>query len=365
MKASFAVIVLFLASPSLATSSVSRHKPCPMRSGALRGKVTWAPPGWPGVAPVGGAAPVVGAHPAKGSLPVLGPGQPGTKASIPAMTIGMSNLPPPGYENDEDHHQYTNTFVLEWTRLGGSGWLGEKEQGDDPALCLTVSDTKNTVGGYGLSLRTCDSSIKTWGTQSIARPDPNLKQLQEFILEASGRLRVENNNMTKMCIRRMRCGRSFTYDVGKCKGVGYMASFEVEEPLYNDVSRLRLLGTPFHAVAKERCLTCGPFLLQEKCLAMGKSDPSGHDGSECGGSWQGPLGWTKWPETYIGRAAIEGKEPYSETLDSVTDRLPGGGQDGKDFAGLAGSGFDGVCGSFVVDGPSLDSVFVFHRQRAP
>mmetsp|Transcript_6533 Transcript_6533/g.9570 ORF Transcript_6533/g.9570 Transcript_6533/m.9570 type:complete len:169 (+) Transcript_6533:16-522(+) len=164
----------------------------------------------------------------------------------------------------------------------------------------------------------------------------------------------------------MSCGSRFVYDLGSCDGPGYKAAFQVRKPVADSTDRLISLGTPFRAVGEEHCVTCGPYILNEKCLLKGSSDPSGHDGSSCGGSWQGNPGWTKQPSSYIGDDAVLGVEPKIHSIDTIQDRLPGS-EEQKDLAGLGMADFEGLCGSYVTDGPTFDSVFVLHRlpQQMP
>lgn len=254
---------------------------------------------------------------------------------------------------------FSGKFSIEWTGLSGSGWLGGKVEFSTAALCLTAANRKDAVGGVGLHFQTCESSLPTFATRPTNNSDAALKRAQEFKLDPTGKITTASGTQ---CIRRVRCGERYLFDLGGCSGPGYTATFEVRKPAANSMDHLVTLGLPLQAVQMQGCVTCGPYLLLERCLARGVSSPSG-GGSGCGGSWQGPLGYTKWSTTYIGKAAIQGESPETENIDTIGDRLSLAGADEgqKDMAGITRTDFDGICGSYTSDGPTFDSVFVFHR----
>merc|ERR1719334_1328548 len=71
------------------------------------------------------------------------------------------------------------------------------------------------------------------------------------------------------------------------------------------------------------------------------------------------------PSTYVGDAAASGRRSAADRYDTLAERLGLGGEVVEDFAGMTGTNEVGICGSFVQDGPTLDSVFFLHRQVAP
>mmetsp|Transcript_70894 Transcript_70894/g.203119 ORF Transcript_70894/g.203119 Transcript_70894/m.203119 type:complete len:374 (+) Transcript_70894:56-1177(+) len=345
-----ALVAFASVDPAAGASSFLRH------SGQLRGSAD-GPSGFAAADQVGGALPPFGAMPPSGAMqlaPIL-PASP----QAPFGWLDASMKPPPPASPKAAHALGSGSFVFEWTRLMGSGLLDGRPEGSDAALCLTVADKKDTVGGFGLQLRTCESSIETFGARAINNSDATLRMAQEFVLEPTGRILSAGMGL---CIRRMRCGSRFLYDVGDCSSPGYSASFEVKKPVSNSMDHLVPMGTVAHAVDRDRCMTCGPYVIVEKCLSRGKSDPHGHGGSMCGRNWQGKAGWTKWPATYLGDAAIEGRKPYIESIDTFGDRISQYEDQQKDMAGFTALDFaGGFCGSHVSDGPTMDSVFVLHR----
>lgn len=246
--------------------------------------------------------------------------------------------------------------VLERAGLEGSGLLAGRP-GGQPALCLTASSRQDTVGGFGLHLQSCEGSVQTIGVPAVNNSDRLLRRMQEFLLMPGGQIRSGSGQ----CIRRVRCGRKYVYDLGDCDGAGYIAVFTVQKPIANSMANLASLGSPAQAVAKDECLTCGPYVLLERCLSRGDRSPSNR--IACGTNYQPKPGWSKMPSSYVGDAAVEGRPSDLALVDNFGDRFVLGDpeQEQKDMAGLAATAFDGVCGSYTTDGPSLDSVFYIHK----
>lgn len=253
----------------------------------------------------------------------------------------------------------SNTFALERVGLYGSGLLGEGAGADaEPSTCLTTSSKENSVGGFGLHLQSCDKGINTNGRGASHRSDLALLDAQRFVLMPNGQIRTVGG----LCIRRKLCGtRSFMFDVGSCDGPDYVAVFVVKRPTANHMDRLMALGFPGQAFKAMDCMECGPFLLVERCLMLGDRSPS--NGAVCRENWQADPGFTKLPSTYIGDAAVHGRKPSAAAIDGIDQRLylTEAEEERMDFAGLASTEFDGICGSYVTEGVALDSVFYFHR----
>lgn len=259
----------------------------------------------------------------------------------------------------------TGHFYLERIGLQGSGVLGIEELDEsnhEPSLCLTATEKEDTVGGFGLSFQVCEGGVKTQrSATSVHRLDPELRRAQKFQFMPNGEVRTANG----LCIRRMRCatiknkGMVFVYDVGRCNGPGYVAKFIVERPAANSLDRLQTLGFPERLLRASTCEACGPFMLLEQCLSFGDRYPV--NSQVCGDRYQATPGFTKLPSTYIGDAAVHGRAPSIESVDTVSDRLQPLPDRHQDFTGLAATDFDGLCGSFAGDGLGMDSFFIFHR----
>jgi len=280
-------------------------------------------------------------------------------------SVGGSPVPKPKPQRNLS----ASLFYLEHVGLAASGVLGtqaatEAMQSSKPALCLTSSQKEDTVGGFGLSLRLCEASVNTMrGVQNLNNVDPELKKAQQFKLMRNGEIRTVGGK----CIRRVRCamggGRdhSFIYDVGRCNGPGYVAKFVLEKPELNRMERMHLLGFPESLFRKLRCSTCGPYMLVEQCLSRGELYP---DASRtCGKDYHAKPGFTKMPSTYVGDAAVQGRPPRIDAVDTLYERLTPRGDGNVGFGGLAATDWDGICGSYVTDGMTMDSFFVFHRAE--
>jgi len=248
-------------------------------------------------------------------------------------------------------------FAMERTGLQGSGLLGGNAFERGPALCLTATDKENRVGGLGLRLQPCDNSFDTFGSKVPNNTSPELRAAQTFVLDPSGTVQ----SLGKwLCIRRMRCGNKFLYDLGRCDGPGYSAVFQVDSPLSSSIDNLSPLGHLFHAVKRQRCITCGPYVLKERCLTRGEKFPSAQEANTCGEMWQAKPGWSRMPTTYVGDDVANGRRSVEESYDGVYDRLVGS-DDTADMAGLMATDFDGICGSYMTDGSTMDSIFYLHR----
>jgi len=251
--------------------------------------------------------------------------------------------------------------VLEQVGLKGSGVMGIEAMAEaGPSVCLTASPKEDSVQGYGLHLQTCESSMKTSREeqQVVHNKDPELLQRQMFQLMPNGEVR----SMRGLCVRRMHCGTGnrYVYDLGRCDGPGYVAKFQVQKPLMNTLEHLLVLGQAYKAVQDVTCTRCGPFMVIESCLTRGAEHPSN---VQCGNLYQAKPGFTKLPTQYIGDAAVQGRAPRIDGVDTVSDRMNPHdvAQAQIDLAGLTSTDFDGLCGSYVTDGLAMESFFFFHR----
>jgi len=258
------------------------------------------------------------------------------------------------------HHK--DVFFLEYVGLQGSGLLG-KQAFDNaaPSLCLTESRKEDVVGGNALNFQPCEAAVKTRKSESqVQRVDPELRQAQQFRLMPNGEIAT----MGGQCVRRMSCsmggkGTRYIFDVGRCNGPGYVAKFVLEKPQANSLERMQMLGAAEKALRTLPCTHCGPFRLVEHCLNRGEWSPS--NTHVCGQDFQGRPGFTKRPSTYIGDAAVHGRSPRIDRIDTVYERLSFDRGGKTDLAGLAPTDFDGICGSYATDGLTMNSFFVFHR----
>mmetsp|Transcript_31119 Transcript_31119/g.89987 ORF Transcript_31119/g.89987 Transcript_31119/m.89987 type:complete len:309 (-) Transcript_31119:101-1027(-) len=247
-------------------------------------------------------------------------------------------------------------FAIERTGLQGSGLMGG-EIDRQPAMCLTATDKPDRVGGFGMRLQPCESSFDTFGATVPNNKSPELRQQQLFVLGADGSILSAG---TWLCVRRVRCGDRFLYDLGRCDGPGYVAIYEVDRAAAASVDHLMPLGTLAQAVKMESCINCGAYILKERCLTRGERYPSSH-GRTCGEHWQGKPGFTKLPSTYVGDAIANGRTAIEDTYEGPYDRIVGV-EEANELAGMMATDFDGICGSYITDGPTMDSVFYVHRQ---
>jgi len=185
---------------------------------------------------------------------------------------------------------------------------------------------------------------------------PAVRAAQRFSLEAGGRLRAE---ATGLCVRRAECGQQAVYDLGECDGPGRIAEFLAWRPRDDSPWHSPPLGHPSEAVARDRCEVCGPYLLVERCRSEG--GPANGAGG-CGNDWRAAPGWTKMPVQYVGEAAVEGQvQRRSPARDLFAEVAGLFSASEAETSGLGNAGGEGVCGSHVVDGPRLESIFYLRR----
>jgi len=149
------------------------------------------------------------------------------------------------------------------------------------------------------------------------------------------------------------------YDLGACDGPGHVPEFVLQRPASGGPRQPRPLGYPAEAVAADRCELCGPYLLLERCRSEGGA---AHGAGGCARSWRAAPGWTNMPMQYIGDAAVEGRVPGQGATRDLVEELAGWFRpDVSAMSGLGKATGHGVCGSYVVDGPSRKSLFYLRR----
>jgi len=319
-----------LAAPTLLRQMQLRRKKCPCFFGPpIEADVVTPPPGEPYYTCCHGAKP-----------------QMREKAALPT--------PKPIHQE--------GVFNLEYVGLAGSGLLGKQAfDSAAPSLCLTLSPKEDLVGGNALAFQPCEAAVKTRKSMhQVQRVDPALRQAQQFRLMPSGEIQT----LGGQCVRRMPClvggkGARYLYDVGRCNGPGYTAKLVLEKAEVNSLERMHTLGFAEKALRALPCTNCGPYRLVEQCLARGEWSPS--NTHVCGEDYQGRPGFTKQASTYIGDAAVSGRQPRINSVDTVYKRLSFQRSGKNDLAGFAPTDFDGICGSYVTDGLTMNSFFVFHR----
>lgn len=219
--------------------------------------------------------------------------------------------------------------------------------------CLTAG-LEDRAGGVSLYWHTCqDGHAAPWAL------DPAVREAQFFLLEPGGQLRA---NATRLCVRRALCGQQPVYDLGKCDGPGRISEFLAWRSQQDGPWRPRLLGYPWEAVERDHCDFCGPYLLVERCRSEGGTSGTSSRAGGCGQDWRAAAGWTKMPFQYVGEAAVEGRVerrgPARDLLGEIAGLF---GSDVAEMSGLGGTGGDGICGSYVADGPRLESIFYLRR----
>jgi len=210
------------------------------------------------------------------------------------------------------------------------------------AKCLTASHTRTLTGGLALGWAKCQDT-----TVIDQITDLDLLEAQSFKLDHDGTIAAKKSGF---CIRRMKCAEGgvtlgHIYDLGDCHD-DLSLKIKVEKSQANSMTHMRDMGFLSHAVALELCELCGPYRLQNMCLA----------GADCGGSYQARPGWTKLASQYVGNDAVTGHSDYA-------DGAGGSDQAQAEVLGIDMSGIgptkhtDGLCGSWATDSPSLSSFF--------
>lgn len=268
------------------------------------------------------------------------------------------------WENeDDDVSERRKTYILQRVGLQGSGILQPRSPSNtEDGLCLTGGQA-DSMGGMSLYWSTCQGML---APPSVGSEQENVAATtaQEFHLDWKGRIRKDG-----LCIRRMVCGKvNHAYDLGPCDGLGQIIVFVVKKPAANNMERLMTKGSPIQAVKSDLCRSCGPYVLLDRCRSEGGTATGA---SGCTGSYQPAPGWTKSRSQYVGDDAVNGHakvgphEGGGFNANSILNRLrfTDVAQREREFSGLASTPDEGVCGSYVGDGSSLDSVFFFHRIK--
>jgi len=272
-------------------------------------------------------------------------------------------------------------YLLEWVGLEAPGviahsrWHHEIGGGvvhEEGSKCLTAGGD-DVLRGVALGFATCrggaqgtrlgrrkaDGTIEDAGEQVIQAAR---RAAQEFTLTEDGKLKSSGG----LCVRRMpaheKCSsgdEGHFYDLGNCNGEGMVATFIVSRAIRNSVEELMLMGHPAQAVKEDACTSCGPYLLQERCLSGG-GPTTGAPG--CPPDYHARPGWSKLPATYVGDPAVEGRAGIDRDR-SVASSLSFNDPvaDVVTMSGLGDTSTVGMCGSFVTDAPYLNSLFYLHQ----
>lgn len=243
-----------------------------------------------------------------------------------------------------------NYFLLQRVGLQTDGALMPRSPlSPNARQCLTVIG-QDDLSGNGLEMKPCqDPNIAADPTTKISN---SLREAQKFSLEMDGRIR---SKVTGLCIRRMDCDGRKMFDVGKCD-TQQVATFVVKKAQMNHLDHLSQMGFPSSAVAAEQCEICGAYMLTYRCRGM--MMPGGR--SLCIKGFHSKPGWTNMPSQSIpgdmfdltGRKTkakgeeLGNMEAAGEVAGSVQD---------VDMSGMGPSGR--LCGSYVSDGPSLESFY--------
>lgn len=287
----------------------------------------------------------------------------------------------------QEDAQLQKRFLLEWVppsdgqHLAHSVFHFELEAGvgrmtDHGAAgskCLTAGK-KDAEGGTALGWSLCRGGVQG---DKIGRKnkdgtisDPGeavlraaRRSAQEFFLEPDGRLK----NQLGLCVRRVKAGRKCSvgaegsfYDLGLCEGGAVEpATFIAKKAVYNDQTYLSSRGYLSDAVKEDECALCGPYIVQERCLSGG--GPSvGAPG--CAPDYRPDPGWSKQPATYVGDAAAAGEAGIARDRDiSEMASFNSEASDLATMSGLGATSSAGLCGSFVEDGPWMNSAFYLHQ----
>jgi len=215
------------------------------------------------------------------------------------------------------------------------------------AECLTVGGLDRKQG-TALGWMPCQDLTTV---ESAAQMDAQTRELQLFVLNADGSISDKQGR----CIRRVPCeeGRvlqGYIYDLYSCDEMDgkYTVRIKAEKAQANSIDHLRDMGWLRNAVEMDTCQLCGPYQLENHCMA-----------SLCGASYQAKPGWTKLASQYVGDEAVMGLS----TVGVVGDSELGSDHTKEQLMGIDMSGLgytkqtEGMCGSWVTDSPTIDSYF--------
>lgn len=208
------------------------------------------------------------------------------------------------------------------------------------SLCLTTG-TADKMDGVGLYWHVCQSK-NIIRTGSLSRP---IHDAQLFYFTLDGKMR----NLYGQCVRRGDCGSRVAYDLGDCEDF-MVTTFTVSKAVANSLDKLKSEGSLAQAVATNHCDSfdaCGPFLVEDRCGSNG-----------CNENFEAAPGWTRGRSQYVtARKAVELPDPEALAADVAKEALQASG-----LTGLGATDEDGICGTWVTEGPRLHSFFFVDRQ---
>lgn len=252
------------------------------------------------------------------------------QARVSADTVAATLQP------DHIEHVLDTTFFIQW--------VGRQQNANQPrspfslkSLCLSVGKL-DRMRGYSLSWQLCQN-----GQMGYVKFDAKARRAQQFMFSTEGWIKTPDG----YCLRRMPCSdRRYMYDVGECDKE-FSTVFRVKRAMANNLDRLKDMGVPASAVAREEgCELCGPYLLVQQCSLGSKAGCEKH--------YMSP-GWTKQPSSYMGDAAVRGEA--QEDRGTFEEKLMKNIY--LDNGGLGRTDADGICGSYVTDGMASESFFYF------
>jgi hypothetical protein len=238
--------------------------------------------------------------------------------------------------------------------------------------CLTAGK-RDAMGGTALGWSLCRGGVQgdeigrnqndgTISNAGEAALQAARRSAQEFILDSEGRLKTQLG----LCVRRVKAGYKCSagvegsfYDLGSCTGDVEPATFIAKKAVHGDPTHLSDRGYLVDAVKDDECAFCGPYIVQERCLSGG--GPSvGAPG--CPPDFRPNPGWTRQPATYVGDAAAAGEAGRGRARD--ISEMASFNSEANDLVTMSGFGATseaGLCGSFVEDGPWMNSAFYLHQ----
>jgi len=241
-----------------------------------------------------------------------------------------------------------NYFMVQKVGLQQNGPMMPRSPFSDSAKsCLTVGPSDH-IGGVSLYWHACQNE------QLTEHIDANIEENQMFSFTFSGHIR---SKISGLCIRRGECQSRVAYDLSSCDD-DVTASFRVSKAVANSLDHLWPMGTPMQAIADEMCDICGPYMLLS------------HQHHK---NYEATPGWTKGRSQFVGEAAANGLEPPDSAGD-ISRLVKSTLTDGRrviysdpfvgDNTGLGFTDADGICGSYVTDGPAKESLFFLLRASA-
>lgn len=244
------------------------------------------------------------------------------------------------------------TFRIQWVGLRTSDTPQPKSPLESGAnQCLTASSS-DKANGISLTWASCEDPR----VNACAETTKSAARAQLFHLSLTGTLRSVD---TDLCVRRTLCdGDRYYYALGDCDS-DLATIFKANKLIASSLDHIEGMGLPVQAVAKDMCQMCGPYILAARCFGLRRSSTA----PGCRQDWKASPGWTQRPSSYIGEWERDGSSshPVQEFFDNVYDDLKRDGVLGASLSGLGRTDDDGICGSYVTDGPDISSIFYLLR----